>query len=638
MFDRYNKSFSAKLSFYVISFITVLSVILFGIFYHYSTKTLSQEAEDKIQTMAELANLNVSSLLSKVEKIPDNLGWMIVEYVKNPDSLFAITRRIVEENEEIFGCAIAFEPYYFPRKGHYFAPYSFMSGDTVKTVQVGSEDYNYFEKGWYKGARQTRYWSKPYRDAGDPDVITTSYAVPVHGKNGELIAVLSVDLTNKWLRNLANSMKPYEGSYTVIIDKQGRYIMRKEGEDTIGMNMFQTAEEAQDPSVARLVNEMAAGKSGSMIVKDGKTLSYVYYTGIFATDWYMAVVCPYDQVFGQLSKFNMYMLLGFVLLLVFVYVICFLAVRRITKPLTRFSESARAIAGGDFNTSLPTIRSKDELGELYDSFQFMQKQLTEYIERLRSTTTANEKIESELRIAHDIQLGMVPEKFTPSVGSELIDIHAILRPAKQVGGDLFDYFMLNEDEFGFAIGDVSGKGVPAALLMSTTISQMRSVSMLDTSLNYIINVINRSLIRNGNTSMFVTFFAGVLNLNTRQLRFCNAGHPYPVMIKADGSVKVFQTEDNLPLGVSSDYEYKEQTCYFAPGTQLVLYSDGVTEAQNEEAKFYKMERLLQFIEKNKNLSSKAMVEGIIANVDAYAGDAEQSDDLTVMSLRCDVRR
>ncbi len=638
MFDRYNKSFSAKLSFYVISFITVLSVILFGIFYHYSTKTLSKEAEDKIETMAELANLKVSALLSKVEKIPDNLGWMIVAYVKNPDSLFAITHRIVKENEEIFGCAIAFEPYYFPQKGHYFAPYSFMSGDTVKTMQVGSEDYNYFEKGWYKGARQTRYWSKPYRDAGDPDVITTSYAVPVHGKNGKLIAVLSVDLSNKWLRDLANSMKPYEGSYTVIIDKQGRYIMRKEGEDTIGMNMFRTAEESPDPSVARLVNEMAAGKSGSMVVKDGKTLSYVYYTGVFATDWYMAVVCPYEQVFGQLSKFNMYMLLGFVLLLLFVYVICFLAVRRITKPLTRFSESARAIASGDFNTSLPTIRSKDELGELYDSFQFMQKQLTEYIERLRSTTTANEKIESELRIAHDIQLGMVPEKFTPSVGSELIDIHAILRPAKQVGGDLYDYFMLNEDEFGFAIGDVSGKGVPAALLMSTTISQMRSVSMLDTSLNYIINVINRSLIRNGNTSMFVTFFAGVLNLNTRQLRFCNAGHPYPVMIKADGSVQVFQTEDNLPLGVSSDYEYKEQTCYFAPGTQLVLYSDGVTEAQNENARFYKMERLLQFIEKNKNLSSRAMVEGIIANVDAYAGEAEQSDDLTVMSLRCDIRR
>ena len=134
MFDRYNKSFSAKLSFYVISFITVLSVILFGIFYHYSTKTLSKEAEDKIETMAELANLKVSALLSKVEKIPDNLGWMIVAYVKNPDSLFAITHRIVKENEEIFGCAIAFEPYYFPQKGHYFAPNSFMSGDTVKTM------------------------------------------------------------------------------------------------------------------------------------------------------------------------------------------------------------------------------------------------------------------------------------------------------------------------------------------------------------------------------------------------------------------------------------------------------------------------------------------------------------------------
>lgn len=638
MFERYNKSFSAKLSFYVISFITVLSMILFGIFYHYSTKTLSKEAEDKIETMAEIANLKVSALLSKVEKIPDNLGWMIVAYVEDPDSLFPITRRIVKENEEIFGCAIAFEPFYFPSKGHYFAPYSYMSGDSVRTMQVGGKGYNYFEKGWYKGARETRYWSKPYRDAGDPDVITTSYAVPIHGKDGELIAVLSVDLTNKWLRDLANSMKPYEGSYTVIIDKQGRYIMRKEGETTIDQNMFQTAAESNDPNVARLVHEMAAGRSGSMVVKDGKTLSYVYYTGVFATDWYMAVVCPYDQVFGKLNQFNMYMLIGFVLLLFFVYLLCFLAVRRITKPLTRFSESARDIAEGNFNTPLPVIRSKDELGELYDSFQFMQQQLTEYVDRLRNTTTANEKIESELRIAHDIQLGMVPKDFTQSLGSELIDIFAVLRPAKQVGGDLYDYFMLNEDEFGFAIGDVSGKGVPAALFMSTTISQMRSVSMLDTSLNYIINVINRSLIRNGNASMFVTFFAGVLNLNTRRLRFCNAGHPYPVIIKPDGTVELFKTDDNLPLGVASDYVYEEQECYFAPGSQMVLYSDGVTEAQNENSKFYKIDRLLRFVEENKNLSSKDLVERIIAHVDAYAGEAEQSDDLTVMSLRYDSRK
>lgn len=268
----------------------------------------------------------------------------------------------------------------------------------------------------------------------------------------------------------------------------------------------------------------------------------------------------------------------------------------------------------------------------------MQQQLTEYVDRLRNTTTANEKIESELRIAHDIQLGMVPKDFTQSLGSELIDIFAVLRPAKQVGGDLYDYFMLNEDEFGFAIGDVSGKGVPAALFMSTTISQMRSVSMLDTSLNYIINVINRSLIRNGNASMFVTFFAGVLNLNTRRLRFCNAGHPYPVIIKPDGTVELFKTDDNLPLGVASDYVYEEQECYFAPGSQMVLYSDGVTEAQNENSKFYKIDRLLRFVEENKNLSSKDLVERIIAHVDAYAGEAEQSDDLTVMSLRYDSRK
>lgn len=633
MFGRYKRSFPAKLSLYVISFITLLSFVLVGVFYHYSTETLSQEAEDKIESMADRANLRVSALLSKVEKIPDNLGWMIVEYVKEPDSLFSITRRIVEDNREIFGCAIAFEPYYFPEKGHYFAPYSYMDGDQVKTIQVGGDNYNYFEKGWYKGARKQRYWSKPYRDAGDPDVITTSYAVPVHDEKDKLIAILSVDLTNRWLRDLIDSVKPYEGSYTVIIDKKGRYILRKEGEATIGKNMFETAKESRDTNVTVLVNEMAAGKSGSMIVKDDGVLSYMYYTPVFATDWYMAVVCPYEKVFGKLSKFNMYLLIGFVSLLLFIYIICFLAVRRITKPLMVFASSARDIAEGNFNTPLPVIRSKDELGELYDSFLFMQQQLTEYVDQLRSTTTANEKIESELRIAHDIQLGMVPKQFVPTPGAECIDIYAVLRPARQVGGDLYDYLMLNEDEFGFAIGDVSGKGVPASLFMATTISQMRSLALRDTSLNYIVNLMNRSLIRTENPSMFITFFAGVLNLNTHRLRFCNAGHPYPVLIAPDGTVSFFKTNDNLPLGVTSDYEYEEQECYFAPGSQLVLYSDGVSEAQNEQSRFYKVDRFFNFIANNADLAPRELVENVIANVDAFVGGAEQSDDLTVMSFR-----
>ena len=372
IFDRYKKSFPAKLSLYVISVITILSFVLVGVFYHYSTETLSQEAEDKIESMAAQANLRVSALLSKVEKIPENLGWMIVEYVKEPDSLFSITRRIVKDNPEIFGCVIAFEPYYFPEKGHYFAPYSYMVGDSVKTIQVGGKDYNYFEKGWYNGAREHRYWSKPYRDAGDPDVITTSYAVPVHGEKNELIGILSVDLTNRWLRDLVDSIKPYKGSYTVVIDKQGRYILRREGEVMIGQNMFETAKEARDTNVTILVNEMAAGKSGSIIVDDGGVLSYVYYTPVVETDWYMAVICPYDQVFGKLSKFNMYLLVGFVLLLLFVYFICFVAVRRITKPLTIFAASARDVAQGNFNTPLPRIRSKDELGELCSSFETMR--------------------------------------------------------------------------------------------------------------------------------------------------------------------------------------------------------------------------------------------------------------------------
>lgn len=260
------------------------------------------------------------------------------------------------------------------------------------------------------------------------------------------------------------------------------------------------------------------------------------------------------------------------------------------------------------------------------------------MDQLRRTTTANEKIESELHIAHDIQLGMVPKQFVPTLGAECVDIHAVLCPARQVGGDLYDYLMLNEDEFGFAVGDVSGKGVPASLFMATTISQIRSLALQDTSLNYIMNLMNQSLCRTGNTNMFITFFAGVLNLNTDRLRFCNAGHPYPLLIAPDGTVSFFKTADNLPLGVTSDYNYEEQECYFAPGSQLLLYTDGVSEAQNEQSKFYKIERLLDLVTAHSGLAPQQMVESVIEDVNRFVGNAEQSDDLTVMSFRLNARR
>ena len=198
--------------------------------------------------------------------------------------------------------------------------------------------------------------------------------------------------------------------------------------------------------------------------------------------------------------------------------------------------------------------------------------------------------------------------------------------------------MLNEDEFGFAVGDVSGKGVPASLFMATTISQIRSLALQDTSLNYIMNLMNQSLCRTGNTNMFITFFAGVLNLNTDRLRFCNAGHPYPLLIAPDGTVSFFKTADNLPLGVTSDYNYEEQECYFAPGSQLLLYTDGVSEAQNEQSKFYKIERLLDLVTAHSGLAPQQMVESVIEDVNRFVGNAEQSDDLTVMSFRLNARR
>ena len=260
----------------------------------------------------------------------------------------------------------------------------------------------------------------------------------------------------------------------------------------------------------------------------------------------------------------------------------------------------------------------------------MQQSLTQYIDQLKTTTAQKAAMESELSIACDIQLSMVPTEFPQRSD---VEIYASMTPAKAVGGDLYDFFV-RDNELVFCIGDVSGKGVPAALFMMMTKSLFRAYAANETMPERIVSQMNRDLVENNDTCMFVTLFVGILDLTSGLLRYCNAGHEAPVVIHKGTSL--LPVDRTHPVGVYDDTTYQMQTVVLEPESTLFLYTDGLNEAMIDDYKMFGEKRIIEEADRAiqaSQLSPKALIDRMTQAVHAFVGDIEQSDDLTMMAIR-----
>ncbi|QLA19806.1 PP2C family protein-serine/threonine phosphatase [Desulfolutivibrio sulfoxidireducens] len=251
----------------------------------------------------------------------------------------------------------------------------------------------------------------------------------------------------------------------------------------------------------------------------------------------------------------------------------------------------------------------------------------------RRTRVAKEAIEGELRVARDIQMSIVPRMFPAFPDRPEVELYAMLDSAKEVGGDFYDYYALDEDRIFFVIGDVAGKGVPASLFMAVTMTLFKAYARPERSSVEVLARVNDKLSRDNETGLFVTAFCGVLNLRTGRLDYANAGHNLPVAIRADGATAFLPRSGGLVLGAVSDFPYKTTSLTLAPGDTLVVYTDGVTEAMDREHALFGNERLLEACRGDRRRAPKVLVEDIVAAVRAHAGDAPQSDDITILAVR-----
>ncbi len=632
-----------SLSFRIITRVLLITITLFVLimagYYYYARNIIREYTRQNAIELAGNLTGKIEQILQPMEKVPQMLASTMEMGLIHPDSLMSILETVVRKNPTIYGSALAFEPDFFPDKGTYHMLYAHREGDRVHSMTLDTEEYDYFYMDWYQipAILKEPYWSEPYYDEGAGNILMATYSVPFYClRDGErrFAGIATVDLELEWLTDIVSQVQIFETGYAFMLSRNGVAVTHPDRTMIMNKSAFSNAEEWNAPILREVGRDLLQGISRFREYHiPGRDKLWIYYRNLESNLWSVSVVYPDREMFAslrQMTTMGVVFILGGLLLLT---LITSGVIERLAKPLTLFAGSARTIAEGNFDVKLPTVSTNDEMKELHDAFSHMQEELAEYVVNLKETTAAKEKIESELRIAREIQLSMIPHTFPPFPDLPQVCLYAMLKSAREVGGDLYDFFVIDKDKFCFAIGDVSGKGVPASLFMAVTRTLLRTIADKEQSPASIMETLNKSLAFNNESNMFVTFFLGVLDLRTGKLMYSNAGHNPPVVIGSNGNVSMFEAAKSIPLGLFEDFIYTEHAVQLNSGDKLFAYTDGVSEAENKREVLFGEERMLEIVDAGKHLDPKDLIKSMEEAIDNHVVDYPQSDDITMMAIR-----
>ena len=544
--------------------------------YTYTRNILIREEERITRMELTLESEIVLHTLEEAELSMYENEWSVQQSLAHPDSLFGAAVRMIQSNSSVAGACIAVLPDYYPSKGRLFEPYAHKEEGRILVDQIAGPDHDYTLGPDFKRAlrEESEFWSDPYAYGTDPVQQLTTYTYPIRDRAGRLAAICGMDIDLTWLSDTLNVHPYYPSSFGFMLTRNGRLVAGPREQRVSPRTVEYVASLVMDPTVDRTVR--GRHRVSCIEFRDPVTgeRAYLDYRALPRDPgWIIAEVSYRDEVLAPVRRMMWRILLmalaGFAFLLVIIH---------------RFARNGKRLWEADMKQA---------------------------------------RIGSELRIARRIQEEMLPKA---SLDRSDLTVQGFLSPAKEVGGDLFDYY-IREEKLFFCIGDVCGKGVPAAMVMAVTHSILRMLFEQEVAPARIVTELNREACRNNASGTFVTLFLGVLDLSTGRLRYCNAGHDRPVLV--GDSVEELPALANVPVGVFDDATYQEQEAMVAPGSLLFLYTDGVTESMDAGRRQFGRERLLGTLASCPR-KPDVLIRTVGADIRAFAGEAEQSDDLTML--------
>ena len=521
-----------------------------------------------------------------------------------------------------------------------FSPENKETGTLYKSEHIKGEEADYSSEKieniskkftWLKDIPEENkiFWSEPYLDKNGNKVITC--VIPFRFLDSSEVDGLvgfTVDLVN--IQNSIKGLSFYEEGDVLLISKSGLYVSHPDPDIAFKMTTFDLAKKMNDPNLVNIGNKIISGKSGKIILPYSTMFDspvIIFYSPIKHINWGVGIVYNKDKFLFPLYQFQLLVIISSLISIILISLIINWVCRRSTKQITKLNEIASQYTSGDFSNSFDEKPSSKDIEILSKTLSKMKVNILGYTKRETQNAIEKQKNQSELEIAHDIQLASMSTKYPIH---EAFEIYSKLIPAKHVGGDFYDFFFIDENKFAIVIADVSGKGIPASLYMMKSQTLIRNIIKSQVNLKDVLFRLNNELCEGNDTYMFVTAFIGIIDLTTGDMQYVNAGH-VPPLLKNNNKYDYLISNKNVVMGIYKNTEYQVETIKLFSGNSILLYTDGVTEAENSKASFYGEKRLRDILNDTQS-DPKHNLQIVLKDIKKFSKNAAQSDDIAMLEF------
>ena len=498
---------------------------------------------------------------------------------------------------------------------------------------LNTDYFNFFDRPWYEEAKKKNELvfieiGEDYFGRG----LMLTCAKPFYG-NGEFKGIVALDiLVTDLQENILAIEAEGEGTYSFAVNKKGEVIVAPE--NIIENSQFKNITDENNP-ISQISENILSGSSGIELVND----IYYAYAPLDNVGLIMCVRLPRSIILQYLKRIDqgiISIILVFIVIAIIIRAVVYFRTTKLaddlTYPIEELKKDVEIISKGSLNYKAKVI-GNDEISDLAISFNSMTESLKKHIDDVTKLTAEKEKERVELKIATNIQVGMLPTKFPAFPDDNRFDIFATMTPAKEVGGDFYDMFKIDENHLAIVVADVSGKGIPAALFMAIGKSLIKDHTYYSGDLSEVFNTVNNILCNSNKEDMFITAFEGIIDLNTGMMKYVNAGHELPFIYRNGKGFSPYEMKPRFVLGGMKDIKYTVSEIKLEKGDIFYEYTDGVAEATNINNELYGMERLEKALNKNINKSVESLLHSVKEDIDLFVGEAPQFDDITMIGFK-----
>ncbi|MDD2228650.1 MAG: SpoIIE family protein phosphatase [Candidatus Cloacimonetes bacterium] len=629
-----NKHEDRTIAYQIISFIFLYLMIIFGISIGVTlflfSRIMLDNAQDSTRHLAEGTIAQIEGRLDKVVAISTNILELNSMNELSTDMMDHYLHEIVFEHPEISAICFAYIP---SLEGTPNLRIISHSQNKAIVQYANNTDYQYMD--WFQIPyfKKKSIWTEPWFDSEGTNKFVISYCKPLF-KEGKIIGVLRFDTDLSLLQSKVTPLKLKKSGYAFLISNTGTIITHPADSLIIDESIFSLAEQSEDNELRKLGRAMISGATGFFHIK-GKSIftnSWIYYAPLINNNWSLGIVIANADVMHDINLLLIIQVLVSIIIFLTISIIVYSRTQSVARPLRIYSDIAQRIGKGDFETQLPIVSKTYEIEKLTQAFAYMQASLKEYLHNLDVSNREKNRILAEVRYASEIQKNLIPSNTEFPCGRNELRAFGILYPASEIGGDLYDYFMIDDNHFCFAIADVVGKGIVAAMTMTIVSTFLRSIATYHHTAKDIMWKLNNFLCRNNIEANFVTVLLGVLNLEDGLLEFSNAGHVPMFVRKMDRTYTKYSETHSTAVGVFEELQIASEFIQLDIGDEIILFTDGISEAMNDQEEFLGVSGLETIIQTLGNPNPQKSASIILEEVHKFSKTSKEKDDITILVI------